>query len=341
MSELGDAQRKLEEANQAASAGDLASADRLLRDAARIQEAELGPVHPDLANTLNNLAVVAERTERLADAESFYRRATAIASASLPADHPMVVDSRQNLVEFCRARGLPVDPPTVTAPARRNAEPEPDAVPPKADLRSTRGTERSTPVPRHPTRRFQWVATALVILAVASFVMTRRSPSRDASTTSPEVTSPAEPPPSPATPVAIEDPPPPAIDSPGADPDGVPEVPRAPVSSSEAVSLVTAELCETLSTTGIEWQCDPIGDTVARGPIVFYTRVRTPRATEIVHLWYHGDAPPQSRTMTVGANPGEGYRTYSRKEVDVVGDWRVELRTAGGDLLTERRFSVR
>jgi hypothetical protein len=112
------------------------------------------------------------------------------------------------------------------------------------------------------------------------------------------------------------------------------------VSSSEQVSLVTAELCQTLSTSGVEWQCDPIGDTVTRGPIVFYTRVKTPRAAEIVHLWYQGDAPPQSTTMKVGANLGEGYRTYSRKSVDVGGDWKVELRTAGGDLLFERRFRV-
>ena len=111
MSELRDAGRMLEAAEQAAIAGDLASADELLRAAARIQEAELGPLHPDLANTLNNLAIVAEKTGRLGDAETFYRRAAAIASASLPADHPMVADSRKNLEDFCRARGLPIDGP--------------------------------------------------------------------------------------------------------------------------------------------------------------------------------------------------------------------------------------
>ncbi len=111
MSELQDAGRMLEAAEQAAIAGDFASADELLRGAARIQEAELGPLHPDLANTLNNLAIVAEKTGRLDDAETFYRRAVAIASASLPADHPMVAASRENLEDFCRARGLPIDAP--------------------------------------------------------------------------------------------------------------------------------------------------------------------------------------------------------------------------------------
>ena len=69
MSELPDVQHILETAETAANAGDLAAADELLQRVARIQEAELGPLHPDLANTLNNLAIVAERTGRLDDAE--------------------------------------------------------------------------------------------------------------------------------------------------------------------------------------------------------------------------------------------------------------------------------
>src|SRR5712671_8019853 len=105
MSDLRDAERMLEAAEQAAIGADLASADELLRGAARIQEAELGPLHPDLANTLNNLAIVAERTGRPSEAETLYRRAAAIAAAALPPGHPMVAESRQNLEDFCRARG--------------------------------------------------------------------------------------------------------------------------------------------------------------------------------------------------------------------------------------------
>src|SRR6185295_11874607 len=116
MSELQDAGRMLEAAEQAAVADDLASADELLRTAARIQEAELGPLHPDLANTLNNLAIVAENAGRLGDAETFYRRAVAIASASLPVDHPMTAASRRNLEDFCRAYGLPIDTPATPPP---------------------------------------------------------------------------------------------------------------------------------------------------------------------------------------------------------------------------------
>src|SRR3954464_6468067 len=111
MSESQSVHDLLAKAESAAGAGDLASAEALLHAIARIQEGELGDTHPDLANTLNNLAIVAERTGRPADAEKYYRRAVAIASASLPVDDPMVAASRQNLEEFCRAQGLPIDVP--------------------------------------------------------------------------------------------------------------------------------------------------------------------------------------------------------------------------------------
>src|SRR6185436_6530794 len=76
-----------------------------------------GPLHPDLANTLNNRAIVAERAGRFGEAETLYRRSAAIAAAALPSDHPIVVASRQNLEDFCRARGLSIDAPVVVAPA--------------------------------------------------------------------------------------------------------------------------------------------------------------------------------------------------------------------------------
>lgn len=116
MSEHQNARDLLDRAERAAETGDLATAEELLTGAARRQEEELGPLHPDLANTLNNLAIVAERTGRPTEAEAFYRRAVAIASASLPPEHPMVAASRQNLEDFCRARGVSIDAPDAIAP---------------------------------------------------------------------------------------------------------------------------------------------------------------------------------------------------------------------------------
>jgi hypothetical protein len=120
MPETREPQSVIDAAEQAASAGDYASAEQLLREAALLQEASLGPLHPDLANTLNNLGVVCEITEKPDDAEDCFRRACAIASTVLEPDHPFVATSRKNLEDFCAARGKAVDLPEpilVSAPA--------------------------------------------------------------------------------------------------------------------------------------------------------------------------------------------------------------------------------
>ena len=97
----------IDAAERAAAVGDFDSAEKLLREAAARQEADLGPSSPDLANTLNNLAIVCEKTGKPGEAERFYRRAAAIAASSLDPSHPFVATSRKNLEEFCAARGVP------------------------------------------------------------------------------------------------------------------------------------------------------------------------------------------------------------------------------------------
>ena len=111
-------------AEQAALSGDFAAAARLLGEAARAQEAALGPDHLDLANTLNNLAVAHERSGQLDAAEREYRRAHAIAARTRPADDPLVTTSAQNLREFCEANGRPVDvPPSAMSLADDTTDP--------------------------------------------------------------------------------------------------------------------------------------------------------------------------------------------------------------------------
>jgi hypothetical protein len=60
----------------------------------------------------------------------------------------------------------------------------------------------------------------------------------------------------------------------------------------------------------------------------------------VVHRWYRGSALRQSVMLRIQANATEGYRTYSRQTVND-GDWRLEVRTADGDLLHQQRFTVR
>jgi len=317
----------LDRAERAVTAGDLSSADELLRGAARLQEEELGPLHPDLANTLNNLAIVAEKAGRLDDAETFYRRAAAIAAASLPTDHPMVAESRRNLEGFCRERGLPIDAPAVITP--------------------TRDTEREAtkvaPTPGRVSHSLAWVTIGAVVLVVATLLVWRPWSSDDASVpkTEPVAAQQAEamPPRIAApttTPSPIEQTGPPAAAPPRGNRNVAPGKPLA----ARDITVATAQLCRTFSTAGSSWHCDPVGQSVAPGPIIFYTRVRSRRDAAVVHRWYHGDTLRQSVTLDIQANATEGYRTYSRLTVDD-GEWRVEVRSADGSLLHEQRFAVR
>jgi len=144
----------LDSAEQAASVQDFASAEQYLRQAASLQEARLGPNHPDLANTLNNLGIVCERTDKSADAEACYRRAYAIARSTLPGDDPLVLTSGQNLKDFCDATGRPFEPvappppPSAPPPAPPTpAPPAPHAAAPVAPAPVAPAPAASSPPP--------------------------------------------------------------------------------------------------------------------------------------------------------------------------------------------------
>jgi hypothetical protein len=328
MPDLLDARHLLEGAEQAAVSGDFSSANELLREAARIQEAELGPLHPDLANTLNNLAIVAEKTGQTGDAETFYRRAAAIATASLPADHAMVAESRKNLEDFCREHGLSIAEVavmTTSAPdpaIELEAQTQPIARPASQPL---------PPVPRRSSRRLAWAAIGAVVLLVVAVLVGRPWSSSQPSMAPPPTTAvePAVPPVVAPAPIERARP-----------PDAAPPASRSPASGA-TVSLAVAQLCQPFSTGGGGWQCASPGDAVAPGRLVLYTRVKASSDATIVHRWYRDDVLRQSVNLTVRANASAGFRTYSRQTVDSGGNWRVEVRGANGDLLHEERFAVR
>jgi hypothetical protein len=328
MPELLDARHLIEGAEQAAGSGDFSSADELLREAARIQEAELGPVHPDLANTLNNLAIVAEKLGRPDDAETFYRRAAAIASASLPADHPMVAESRKNLEDFCREHGLAIAEAAVMTASAPDPAIELDA-PTEAIARPA--SQPLPPAPRRSSRPLAWAAIGAVALLVVAVLVTRPWSSSQPSTAAPPTTAvePAVPPVVAPAPIERARP-----------PDAAPPASRSPAPGA-AVSLAFAQLCQPFSTSSGRWQCDSPGDAVAPGRVVLYTRVKSSSDATIVHRWYRDDVLRQSVNLTVRANASAGFRTYSRQTVDVGGNWRVEVRDANGALLHQERFAVR
>jgi hypothetical protein len=115
---------------------------------------------------------------------------------------------------------------------------------------------------------------------------------------------------------------------------------RAETTTALPVTVVTSELCRSLTTSGV-WTCTPASGTQAPGTISFYTRVASPRDTTIEHRWYWDDRLHQRVSLRVGAN-ASGFRTYSRTTItaDRAGTWKVELRTQDGQLLDQKTFSV-
>ena len=359
MPDAQELQSVVEAAEQAAAAGDYASAERLLREVASLQEASLGALHPDLANTLNNLGVVCEITGKDADAGQFFRRSSSIAAAALPPDHPFVATSRKNLGISWTARGKPVDLPTAPAPSDAPAQAPliTDLIPPKRSERPVASAPSAThvaPAPSDrglPSRTIAIIGAVVVVFLIAAAAWLR-SPRRTGSS-SPSPTATQSAPSAPARPSAsspVASAPPRATGStsdrraavvPKTPPPIAPERKTARGSSRVPV-VATAELCKGLSTSG-EWRCVTAGNPAGPGALFFYTRIKSPTATTVLHRWYRGDRLRQSVELSVQPNTKDGYRTFSRNTVDSGngGDWKVELRTKDGVLLHEERFVVR
>src|SRR5690349_18622616 len=70
--------------------GKYADAVPLAQRALAVRENELGPDHPDVAISLNNLAELYRAQGRYVDAEPLYRRSLGIREKSLGPDHPDV-----------------------------------------------------------------------------------------------------------------------------------------------------------------------------------------------------------------------------------------------------------
>jgi Tetratricopeptide repeat len=63
----------------------------------------LGPEHPDVAMTLNNLAVLCKDMERYTEAEPLYQWALTVFVPALGPTHPKVVTCRRNYAHLLRA----------------------------------------------------------------------------------------------------------------------------------------------------------------------------------------------------------------------------------------------
>ena len=70
-----------------------------------IREKALGPDHPDVALSLNNLASLYEDLKRYDDAEALYKRSLAIKEKALGPDHPDLATGLNNLGHLYRVEG--------------------------------------------------------------------------------------------------------------------------------------------------------------------------------------------------------------------------------------------
>ena len=106
------------------------------------------------------------------------------------------------------------------------------------------------------------------------------------------------------------------------------------------VEALDARLCQSLDLEA-DWRCDPLPESVDRGPVFFVTRLKSATDTSVEHRWYRNDKLSQTVTLRVRAT-GSGYRTYSRMTAspDRAGTWRVEVRGAGGAVLDQKTFVV-
>ncbi len=75
------------------------------RKALEVAEKNVGPNHPDVATSVNNLAVLYKTQGQYAQAEPLYKRALAIHEKALGPDHPDVATSLNNLAFLYYAQG--------------------------------------------------------------------------------------------------------------------------------------------------------------------------------------------------------------------------------------------
>jgi hypothetical protein len=348
MSKSREARSIIEAAEQAAGAGNYAHAEVLLREAALLQEARLGPLHPDLANTLNNLGIVCEMNGNPDEAELCLRRAVTIATTVLDADHPFVATSRRNLHDFCEARGklaeMPTSSPVVTP--MPEAETTVSMDPPRESRLPAETQDLQPPLHRRSIRLFAVGALGPAVMLIVIFTsarpwLTSTEQARVSSSSAIAIDSLREISAPPHAVVSVEKPPSTIVTTKAAGKYVVDETSASPIAAPARArpEVVRARLCAELD----EWRCDPPDRPVPAGPLFFYTQVKSVSPTTIQHRWYRDNRLHQSVDLRVQASPSLGFRTYSRNVMngDSVGSWRVELRSEAGALLHEERFTVR
>ncbi len=81
-------------------------------------EKALGPEHPNVATSLNNLAFMYHDQGKYAEAEALYKRALAIDEKALGPEHPDVAQSLENYAALLRKTGRSTEATKMEARAK-------------------------------------------------------------------------------------------------------------------------------------------------------------------------------------------------------------------------------
>jgi len=94
-----------EEVRRLYQAGDHKRATVIAEKALKVAEENVGPDHPDVAASLNNLALLYGAQGEYTKAEPLYKRSLAIVEKALGPDHPIVGTSLNNLAGLYQDQG--------------------------------------------------------------------------------------------------------------------------------------------------------------------------------------------------------------------------------------------
>jgi CHAT domain-containing protein len=103
--ELEEAERLTQQVEELYQQGKYREAIPLVKRILEIREKALGPNHPDVAEILNNLALLYLDQGNYAEAEPLLQRSLTIREKTLGNDHPLVGESLNNLAELYRSQG--------------------------------------------------------------------------------------------------------------------------------------------------------------------------------------------------------------------------------------------
>jgi CHAT domain-containing protein/Tfp pilus assembly protein PilF len=106
---LADAAALNAQVEQLYTQGRYSEAVPLAQRVLRIREAALGPNHPDVAASLNNLAILYQSQGLYSDAEPLFKRALTINEKAFGANHPNMATALNNLAELYQNEGRYAD----------------------------------------------------------------------------------------------------------------------------------------------------------------------------------------------------------------------------------------